>query len=220
MTATYYVITIDSDESHRCCMSWAQLDTLQAEGNDIGGHTVDHPNLDAMTRAQMVQEICGSRQDLISNGIADPRSFAYPFGLSNATAESVVRQCGYSTARVGGDISSSDTTPGPPYTETIPPRDSYAVGTIAVDGPKPEKLRDLERFVSAAAANGGGWLVITFHDVCDAKASDYSACMATFGSIVDTVFGRFLDWLQATGQPGGAPPGVIVRNVCQVMNCP
>ena len=201
-------------------MSWTQLDTLQAEGNDIGGQTVDHPDLDTMNRAQMVHEICGSRQDLFDHGIAVPRSFAYPFGLSNATAKSVVRQCGYSSARVGGGLSDSSTTPSPPYTETIPPEDPYTLRTIAVDGAKPEKLLDLQRFVRAGAAHGGGWIPITFHDVCDARASDYDACMAKYGSIVDTVFGQFLDWLQAAGQPGGAPAGVIVRNVCQVMNCP
>jgi hypothetical protein len=89
-----------------------------------------------------------------------------------------------------------------------------------VDGSQPEKLPDLEAYVSAAAAYGGGWLVITFHDVCHANAADYADCMSKYGSIVDTVFGHFLDWLQSAGQPGGAPPGVIVRNVCQVMNCP
>jgi len=30
----------------------------------------------------------------------------------------------------------------------------------------------------------------------------------------------FVDWLAAAGQPGGAPAGGVVKNVCQVMNCP
>ena len=82
------------------------------------------------------------------------------------------------------------------------------------------QLSDLESFVTAAAAHGGGWLPITFHDVCDANASDFSNCMSLYGSIQDTVLGQFLDWLQAAGQSGGAPAGVAVKNVCQVMNCP
>ena len=220
MTATYYVITIDEDLSHNCCMSWEQLAALQAQGNDIGGHTITHPNLTKLTRAQMVPEICGDRQDLMKGGITDPRSFAYPFGLYNATAESVARQCGYSTARTGGGISDSNTIPGPPYAETIPPKDPYALSTIAPNGSQPIKLSTLEAYVSAAAAHGGGWLVINFHDVCHAKAADYTDCMSKYGSVVNAVFGQFLDWLQSTGQPGGAPSGILVRNVCQVMNCP
>ena len=48
-----------------------------------------------------------------------------------------------------------------------------AVRTIAVDGASPMTLNDLEAFVDAAAAHGGGWLPITFHDVCDQAASNY-----------------------------------------------
>ena len=50
-------------------MSWSQLDQLEAQGNDVGGQTIDHPDLTTLTQAQMQQELCGSRQDLIANGI-------------------------------------------------------------------------------------------------------------------------------------------------------
>lgn len=220
MTGTYYVITSDSDAGYQCCMSWAQLDTLLAQGNDIGSHTVDHPDLTTLTTAQMTSEICGSRQDMISHGIPDPQSFAYPFGKYNSTVENVVQQCGFNNARAGGGISNSNFTPTAPYIETIPPKDPYALRTIAVDGASPENLSDLESFVQAGAAHGGGWLPLTLHDVCDANAADFSDCMSKYGSIQDTIFGQFLDWLAAAGQPGGAPAGVVVKNVCQVMNCP
>ena len=220
-TGTYYVITSDSDNGYQCCMSWSQLDTLQAEGNDIGSHTVDHPdNLTTLTTAQITQEVCGSRQDLISHGITDPESFAYPNGNYNATVESIVQQCGFNNARSGGGISNSNTTPTAPYVETVPPGNAYALRTIAVDGAADENLADLQSFVNAASAHGGGWLPITIHDVCDANASDFSDCMSKYGSVQDTIFGQFLDWLAAAGQPGGAPAGVVVKNVCQVMNCP
>ncbi len=221
MTGTFYVITSDSDHGYSCCMSWAQLDTLQAAGNDIGSHTVDHPTtLTTLTTAQVQQEVCGSRQDLISNGIPDPQSFAYPSGAYNSTVESIVQQCGFNNARQGGGISNSNTTPTTPYVETIPPKDSYALRTIAVDGASPERLTDLESFVNAAAAHGGGWLPITLHDVCDASDANFSNCMGTYGAVQDTVLGQFLNWLAAAGQPGGAPAGVVVKNVCQVMGCP
>lgn len=220
-TGTYYVITSNDDDGFKCCMSWRQLDTLLAQGNDIGSHTITHPNnLTTLTTAQLKKEICGSRQDLISHGIPDPQSFAYPDGIYNATVRSMVQQCGFNNARQGGGISAGNTTPAPPYAETVPPRDPYALRTIAVDGSADEKLADLQSYVNAAAANGGGWLPITFHDVCDAKAADFSDCMSKYGSIQDTVFGQFLGWLAAAGQPGGAPASVIVKNVCQVMDCP
>jgi hypothetical protein len=134
--------------------------------------------------------------------------------------ESIVQQCGFNNARQGGGISNSNTTPTSPYLETIPPKDQYALRTIAVDGASPENLTDLESFVIAAAAHGGGWLPITIHDVCDAGDSNYSSCMGTYGAIDDQVFSQFVNWLAAAGQSGGAPAGVVVKNVCQVMNCP
>jgi hypothetical protein len=120
--------------------------------------------------------------------------------------ESIVQQCGFNNAWAGG-ISNSNFTPTVPYAETIPPGDPYALRTIAVDGANNENHADLQRFVTAAAAHGGGRLPITFHDVCHAGASDFGGCMSKYGSVQDTVFGQFLDWLAAVGKPGGTPAG-------------
>ena len=90
MRATFYVITADSDGPYPCCMSWAQLRTLQGEGDDIGSHTVSHPNLKVLTPARITREVCGSRQDMLRNGIDDPVSFAYPYGSYDTAAERIV----------------------------------------------------------------------------------------------------------------------------------
>jgi peptidoglycan/xylan/chitin deacetylase (PgdA/CDA1 family) len=218
MTGTFYVITSDSDGPYPCCMSWAQLRILQGEGDDIGSHTVHHADLPKVTAATATREVCASRQDMMKNGIDDPESFAYPFGSFNAANEKVVARCGFTTARQGGGISSSNTTPGPPWQETLPPKDPEAVRTIAVDGVRPIQLRDLQRYVVGAAAHGGGWLPITFHDVCDAYAADFIHCMSTYGAIEDIVLRQFLDWLGKAGHRGGAPAGTVVRTMRWAIN--
>jgi peptidoglycan/xylan/chitin deacetylase (PgdA/CDA1 family) len=205
MNATFYVITADSDGPYQCCMSWAQLRILQGRGDDIGSHTINHPKLTNLTKARAKQEVCGSRNDMLRNSIDDPESFAYPYGSYNRASEKVVARCGFTNARQGGGISSSSTTPGPPWAETLPAKDREAVRTIAVDGANPIKLLDLENYVIKAAAHGGGWLPITFHEVCDAYAPDFSHCMSTYGPIWDTVLGQFLDWLHNAGHARGAP---------------
>jgi peptidoglycan/xylan/chitin deacetylase (PgdA/CDA1 family) len=213
MTGTFYVITADSDGPYPCCMSWAELRILQGEGDDIGSHTVHHADLPKLTTARATQEVCTSRQDMMSHGINDPESFAYPFGSFKAANEKVVAQCGFTNARQGGGISSSNATPGPPWQETLPPRQHEAVRTIAPNGILPIQLRVLEGYVVGAAAHGGGWLPITFHDVCDPYAADFIHCMSTYGAIEDTVLSHFVDWLGLAGQAGGAPAGVVVRTM-------
>lgn len=218
MLATFYVITSDSDKPYPCCMSWTQLRTLEKYGHDVGSHTITHPHLTQINEAQVKHEVCGSRQDMQANGIRDPASFAYPFGTYNATVERVVRECGFTNARGGGGISSSNTVPGPPYRERLSAADPFAVRTIAVDGKAPMKLADLERFVRATAAKGGGWLPITFHNVCDSYAADYGSCMASYGPVDDGVLAQFLMWLQTAGHSGGAPAGVVVQTMRQVIS--
>lgn len=218
MHATFYVITADSDGPYPCCMSWAQLRALQGAGDDIGSHTMTHPNLTALTPARVRREICGSRRDMVRHGIDAPVSFAYPFGSYDPVAERIVSRCGFTNARQGGGISQDNTTPGPPWAETLPPKDPAAVRTIAVDGRSPNRLADLKNYVTGTAAHGGGWLVITFHDVCDAYAPDYIHCMSTYGPIQDRVLGQFLGWLALAGHPGGAPAGVVVQTMRQAAN--
>ena len=213
MSGTFYVITADSDGPYQCCMSWAQLRILQREGDDIGSHTVTHALLTQLTPTRIRRQICESRQDMMRNGIDDPVSFAYPFGSFNAVDEGIAVECGFTNSRQGGGISSSNTTPGAPWAETLPPKNSRAVRTIAPDGSSPIQLQVLERYVVGAADHGGGWLPITFHDVCDINADDFIHCMSTYGAIQDTVLGRFLDWLGRAGLPGGAPAGVVVRTM-------
>src|SRR6266699_3853559 len=155
MNATFYVITSDSDGPYPCCMSFAQLRTLQGEGNDIGGHGVNHLNLTdpSTTYDQKVADVCGSRTDLINNGIDDPASYAYPFGAYNSTAETIVQQCGYQESRTGGGISSSTTAPSSPWADSLPPRDPFALRTVDVDAPNAKTLADLESLVTSAAAH-------------------------------------------------------------------
>jgi peptidoglycan/xylan/chitin deacetylase (PgdA/CDA1 family) len=220
MNATYYVITADSDGPFRCCMSFTQLRTLQSEGDDIGGHGVNHVRLTdpAVSSTDKVADVCGSRTDLIAHGITDPVSYAYPFGAFNTAAEAIVGACGYANSREGGDESLVTTVPSTPWAETLPPKDPYALRTVDVDAPKAKHLADLETFVNAAAAHGGAWLPLTFHQVCHRAAADYKTCMGSWSAIDDVLMGKFLDWLAAAGHPGGAPAGTVVESVAQAIH--
>ena len=96
-------------------MRWDQLLTLQNDGNEIGGHTLDHIKLAGLDAGTLRHEICDDRTNLMEHGF-NPVSFAYPFGNYDGQVRQIVKDCGYSDAR---------TIRGGP--EKISPSDPYAL---------------------------------------------------------------------------------------------
>ena len=146
-------------------MTWSQVSALAAAGNEIGGHTVDHPDLTSVSAAQARQEICADRNTLLQQGLS-VTDFAYPYGKINAAVESIVQECGYNSARTTSWYGS---TCGRPCTESIPPRDPYATTIVAFGGA--QTLADIENNIMAAETHGG-WAQILIHRVCDSCGSN------------------------------------------------
>jgi peptidoglycan/xylan/chitin deacetylase (PgdA/CDA1 family) len=209
-------------------MTWDQLTTLNNAGNEIAGHTLDEFNLKGCTNQQIcVNEVCQDRQNLVSHGFY-PTSFAYPFGAYDANAESIVQNCGYSTGRAAGQLDVNGPGLGPAYAESIPPKDPLATRTVysapAGNPPNvpPLQLSDMEKAITAAAQNGGGWATLAFHEICSQALDpgNYSECISNWGPVELDTLNALLDWLQNAGQPGGAPAGTVIKTVSQVINGP
>jgi peptidoglycan/xylan/chitin deacetylase (PgdA/CDA1 family) len=220
MGGTFYVNS-GNVESGPGFMTWSNIGEMAKNGQEIGGHTVHHIDLtsSSYTQQQKIDEVCNDRQAIISHGVI-ASSFAYPFGAYDANAKSIVQSCGYTSARRTGGIASS----GPPYAETIPPKDPYATITWTAPTPttSPIRLSDMEAAVTNAYANGGGWVQFVTHEVCSQTydPADYSTCIGSFRPTELDTYNAFLDWLQAAGQPGGAPAGTTVSTVGAVINGP
>jgi len=191
-------------------MSWAQLSTLAAAGNEIGGKTVDGTvNLKTSTDYQAkVNEVCNDRQSLLQHGFS-PVSFAYPFGAFDSTAEGIVKNCGYGNARTAGGLSPTGTL----YAETLPPKDFFATRAYAPTGQV--TLANVEALVAGAASHGAGWDEIVISKVCSQSQdpATYTTCTASSGWIDLADLNSFLGWLQAAGQQGGAPAGTVIETV-------
>jgi peptidoglycan/xylan/chitin deacetylase (PgdA/CDA1 family) len=174
-------------------MTWAQIQQLAKAGNEIGGHTRTHPHLPTLSPAAQTDEICGGRQDLVARGF-QPVSFAYPYGEYTKTTEDIVRRCGYANGRAaqGG-------------TETIPPRDRYAVRTL-----HNVKVSDTAAELEAEtmAAKPGQWLNWVFHDIGGPSPDADAYRMPTKD------FTAFLDWLAHQRDAGT----VVVRTVGDVVH--
>jgi peptidoglycan/xylan/chitin deacetylase (PgdA/CDA1 family) len=202
MTGTYYINSAQVGTSSYY-MTWPQIHSLADAGNEIGGHTLHHTNLTNVSLSTAQHEVCDDRQALLSQGFSPVSSFAYPEAALNATAKQVVQQCGYTTGRDVGNVDCG----GCAYAETIPPLDAFALRTP--DGATSSTtLSQLQSSVTGAETHGGGWVIFTFHGICD------NSC--TGGNSVSTAtFTAFLDWLQAR-----SANGTVVRTVGQVMGAP
>jgi peptidoglycan/xylan/chitin deacetylase (PgdA/CDA1 family) len=162
MKGTFY--TVDSWVGQPNYVRRDQLELLAAHGNEIGGHTVDHPDLTTLTEDQVRREVCDDKTTLTNWGFP-VTSFAYPFAAQNATVQRIVQSCGYATARGLGDVASAHGCPTCNTAEAIPPEkpmDLAAVDEIDTSWTLPQ----MQNVVTAAERNGG-WVIFTFHHICD-----------------------------------------------------
>jgi peptidoglycan/xylan/chitin deacetylase (PgdA/CDA1 family) len=141
-------------------MTWDQLKALQAAGNEIGGHSLDHMKLGGLGTAQLQHEICDDRQNLVDHGLS-PLSFAYPFGNYDGNTKAMIQQCGYAGAR---------TIAGGPQRFPLP--DPFAVRAMPYVVSDTD-LAKIQRYVTGSRSEGAGWVVLIFHHVCD--SCDYYA---------------------------------------------
>ncbi len=172
-------------------MTWMELQTLRDNGNEIGGHTLDHVNIGGLDPASLKHEICDDRQNLIAHGF-QPVSFAYPFGGYDAAAKQEVKECGYSNARtIGG---------GPGILPVEDPYELLSFPYILSD----TNLDKLVRYIGGTRKAGGGWIILIFHHVCD--TCDYF-------SIRPDILDRYMPWLA-----GQKSAGIIkVETIQEVM---
>ncbi len=213
LDGTFYVASNWVKSNDAKYMRFYHLDDLYRQGHEIGGMGKDHKNLtttyDPSPAADVTykrDQVCGDHQALTGWGY-HPVSFAYPGAAENATVQSIVRDCGFTTGRVAGGLSAS----GPVYAEPVPP--GNALRLRAMTSPAgPVSLPSLQNAVLAAGAHGGGWLPVAFNDVCSSADASYATCMNGNKPVDAGVLASFLDWLGTQ-----SAEGVSVRTVRQVM---
>ncbi|WP_406369927.1 polysaccharide deacetylase family protein [Streptomyces sp. NBC_00647] len=79
-------------------LSWAQVRELDAAGVEIGGHTVNHPQLDTLPRTSVREEVAGCKQRIEDELGHRVDSFAYPHGYSSRGVRALVREAGWTSA--------------------------------------------------------------------------------------------------------------------------
>jgi peptidoglycan/xylan/chitin deacetylase (PgdA/CDA1 family) len=188
-------------------LTLANVQQIQADGNEIAGHTIEHPDLPTLALSEQEREICNDRVNLINWGF-QPTDFAYPFADAD-TNEVYAKACGYNSARGLGDtVDPEGDCTGCVYAETTPPPDPYYLrAPDEVDSTW--TLAQMEAQVTNAQSHKGGWVILTYHHICsDIGAADCPADLST----TPTIFDAFVTWLA-----GQASKGVTVKTVQQVI---
>jgi hypothetical protein len=214
MNGTYYLIT--DRVGTPGYLTWSEVASLHADGNEIGGHTTNHQSLTSQPLDQARAAVCDARQALLSRGYPQV-SFAYPRGDNDAATEALVEECGYASGR---DVSSIPMGQWP-GAETIPPLNRWAIrtpGTIDMN----DSLSEIQEFITDAeeidASNGGAdaWVPLAFHHICDPVATP-TVCSDPDGVdgqyITPSDLDALLDWLEPR-----EPSGTRVETVAQVID--
>ncbi len=206
MHGTFYVNS-DLIGAGGTYLTKAELDGLFADGNEIASHTIGHVNLATLSDAAQRTAICNDMQNLINWGYP-VYSFAYPFSSTGPTSQSIIAAgCPgvgtFESARAVGGLKMPTQCLNCPWAETIPPRNKNYIASIPSIS-STTTLADLQSYVTQAENNGGGWVPLVFHRICDG-CSDLA--------VTTTTLDAFLAWLETR-----TSIGTHVRTVHQVMS--
>ena len=119
--ATFYVNSGFFGRTGR--MTADEVAAIAADGNEIGGHSIDHPDLTKLGLDEARHEVCDDRVALLGRGFA-VANFAYPYGHWNPAVRQLAIDCGYNSARTTAGVVKGAICAGCPAAETIPPADA------------------------------------------------------------------------------------------------
>ena len=144
---------------------------MQADGQEIGGHTQTHADLATLSDANQTTQIAGGRQDLLSYGVTPATTFVYPYGSYNTASQQIAKQAGYIATRTvfpGFNGRNSD---------------RYALLTQSVN--TNTTLTQVESWIDQAKANKQ-WLILIFHPIkADLTGEAYGATPQTLQGITN-----------------------------------
>jgi peptidoglycan/xylan/chitin deacetylase (PgdA/CDA1 family) len=188
MRSTFYISSGRIDRSSGD-LSLEDLRTLASLGHEVGSHTINHVDLETVSLDVARREICDDRVALMQLGFP-VTSFAYPSSSDTPAVRQIVIECNFNNARATGGIKSPEGCSSCELAETIPPRDVFRIET-----PTSIKnfytLADLLGLVLQAENAGGGWIMISLHNICGGA----DACGDDTYEISEPLLDSFLAWL-------------------------
>jgi peptidoglycan/xylan/chitin deacetylase (PgdA/CDA1 family) len=176
-------------------MTKDEVSILAAEGNEIGGHSVTHPDLTTLSDAQLKDELVNNKNTLESiPGVGTVHNFAYPFGTYDARVIAAEEAAGYRSGRSveEGYNSRLDLEPYDIRVQNMTPKTT---------------LDQFQSWVDYAKAHNY-WLVVVYHEVqkdhtplCSDPpndATDPDPCVGPYDTTAPE-FQKQLDYIHSAG---------------------
>ncbi|WP_375773608.1 polysaccharide deacetylase family protein [Archangium gephyra] len=169
--ATYFLVTEGIRNGWTGYMTVPQVQTIIAEGNEIGAHTMMHRDLTTLSATEVETELRDSQAWLKTQfGLTAVPSFASPYGAYNASVLTTVQKYYGSHRTVNGGQNFKDS--------NIFQLRAYDVNSaVTVD--------TVRGWIDSAAADGS-WLILTFHQfVAGTPTQSTEINQANFEAILD-----------------------------------
>lgn len=148
--STQYLLTsMFNDSSH---MNVAMIQDLQAQGHEIGSHSISHPHLTTLSASELINELTSSKATLQQyfgvSGVAN--NFASPYGEYNTTVINEIQK--YYRSHRSTDVGFNS-------------KDSFNVYNIKVQNIiSTTTTSELQSWVNEAVATNT-WLVLVYHEI-------------------------------------------------------
>lgn len=171
--ATYYLVTEGIRNGWSGYVTVPQVQTLVAEGNEIGAHTMTHRDLTTLSASEVETELRDSQAWLKTQfGLQAVPSFASPYGAYNANVLATLQQYYGSHRTVNGG-------------ENF--KDSNVLQLRAYDVHSGISVATVRTWIDAAAADGS-WIILTFHQfVSGTPTQSTEINLGNFEAILDYV---------------------------------
>lgn len=163
--STQYVVSgVIGDPDY---LSLSQIKALQANGQEIGCHTVTHANLTKLSAKDLNYQLAGCKQYFAKHGIGTVKDFAAPYGATNPTVIAAISHEFRSERSTYGELSDGVDDSDINLPSNFDPHN--IVGITVHQGTTVQQLKEAIDYTKAH----NGWLVLTYHQADDPN-SKYS----------------------------------------------
>jgi peptidoglycan/xylan/chitin deacetylase (PgdA/CDA1 family) len=196
--STYYIVTDAVAQGWVGFLTLPQLRTLVTDGNEIGSHTLTHPDLTTVSDTELQRQLSQSKSWLLGNaGVSSVPEFASPFGAYDTRITNAIKLLYASHRTVVPQQNWQDSDP-------------YELG--AFDCYNGITVAQVKSWIDQAVAQRS-WLILLFHEFTpgapvrstDIRNSDFAAILDYLHPVktVTVAQGR------ALMHPAAPPPPVV-----------